>query len=183
MKSLIPEFIDEAFSAGERQGRFRAFALFIDLTDFTPLTEAMMNQGKEGAERLSLFLNSMFAPLVRMVYERGGFVPYFAGDAFHGIFPLSRNDEEQLESILQLANEIRQFVVSLPPVENFKVGVKQGLELGEAEWGIVGKDYVHSFYFRGSAIDGSSDARSCLGSRNQIKWKRDDHFWLPPDEY
>lgn len=159
MKSLIPEFIDEAFSAGERQGRFRAFALFIDLTDFTPLTEAMMNQGKEGAEKLSLFLNSMFAPLVRMVYERGGFVPYFAGDAFHGIFPLALHEEEQLESILQLANEIRQFVVDLPPVEKFKVGVKQGLELGEAEWGIVGKDEVHSFYFRGSAIDGSSDAQ------------------------
>ena len=52
MKPLIPEFIEESFSAGERRGTFPALALFIDLTDFTPLTESMMQKGKEGAEEL-----------------------------------------------------------------------------------------------------------------------------------
>ena len=146
MKPLIPEFIEEAFSAGERQGKFPALALFIDLTDFTPLTEGMMKKGKQGAEELSLFLNSMFAPLVKLVYQHGGFVPYFAGDAFHGIFPEEEDLDSQLERVLHLADEVRKFVKSLPPIETYKVGVKQGIAFGEVEWGIVGRKDINTFY-------------------------------------
>ena len=120
MKPLIPKFIEASFGNKQRQGSFSALALFVDLTDFTPLTEAMMTRGKEGAEQLSLFLNSMFGPLVKMVYEHDGFVPYFAGDAFHGIFPEEKDLEAQTKRILSLSVKIREYVEQLPAVDGFK---------------------------------------------------------------
>ncbi len=167
VKPLIPKFIEESFNNEQRQGSFSALALFIDLTDFTPLTEAMMNRGKDGAERLSLFLNSMFGPLVKMVYEHGGFVPYFAGDAFTGVFPEEKDLEAQVTRILALSKKVKDYVESLPPVDTFKVGVKQGVSLGTIEWGIVGSDNIHSFYFRGSAITSSSDAQ-CMAKEQEV---------------
>jgi len=168
VKPLIPKFIEESFKNEQRQGSFSALALFIDLTDFTPLTEAMMNRGKEGAEQLSLFLNSMFGPLVKMVYEHGGFVPYFAGDAFTGVFPEEEDLEMQVTRILSLSKKVKDYVEGLPPVESFKVGVKQGVSLGTVEWGIVGSDNIYSFYFRGSAITSSSDAQGMAKEQEVI---------------
>lgn len=131
--------------------------MFIDLTDFTPLTEQMMQRDKDGAEQLSVLLNGIFGPLVSLVYKYGGFVPYFAGDAFTGIFPV-KEDSIEVPDFIQVANEMRDLVRGLPPVEQFRVGVKLGLSEGIVEWGIVG-DQIRNFYFKGQAIDGSSNAQ------------------------
>ena len=68
MRNLIPHFIQQKFKAGSEHGNFEAFTLFIDLSGFTSLTETLMKQGKEGAEQLSFHLNSIFEPLVNLVY-------------------------------------------------------------------------------------------------------------------
>ena len=59
-----------------------------------------MQKGSEGAEELSVALNHIFQPMVHLVYEQGGFIPYFAGDSFTAIFPISNNsavDPETME--------------------------------------------------------------------------------------
>ena len=61
--------------------------MFVDLSGFTRLTETLMQKGAEGAEELSYILNHIFQPTVALVYEQGGFIPYFAGDSFTAIFP------------------------------------------------------------------------------------------------
>ena len=61
--------------------------MFVDLSGFTRLTESLMAKGPEGAEELSDVLNHIFQPTVELVYEQGGFIPYFAGDSFTAIFP------------------------------------------------------------------------------------------------
>jgi predicted ATPase/class 3 adenylate cyclase len=157
LRPLIPRFIAEQYQKGAKTGRFRARVMFIDLTDFTPLTEQMMLRDKDGAEQLSVLLNGIFGPLVSLVYKYGGFVPYFAGDAFSGIFPI-QDDCIEVPDFIQVANEMRDLVRGLPPVEQFRVGVKLGLSEGEVEWGIVG-DQIRNFYFKGQAIDGSSNAQ------------------------
>ncbi len=153
MKNLIPHFIQEQYLSGNTHGRIEAYTLFVDLSGFTPLTDALMRQGTRGAEELSNVLNEIFEPLVRMVYAKGGFIPYFAGDAFTAIFPA----EEQpmgAKDIIQgamLARNLfsqRQFRFG-----NFTIGIKFGLSYGTVEWGIVGRD-AKAFYFRGAPVDG-----------------------------
>ena len=76
VKNLIPHFIQEQYHQGKSKGQLQAFTMFIDLSGFTPLTEALMNRGHRGAEELSIILNDIFAPLVNLVYAKGGFIPY-----------------------------------------------------------------------------------------------------------
>ena len=87
MKNLLPHFIIEQFQNQNWEGGFETIIMFVDVSGFTPMTEALMKHGDEGAEVLSRILNKVFEPMVNAVYERGGFIAGFAGDAFSAIFP------------------------------------------------------------------------------------------------
>jgi len=153
VKNLLPHFIQEQYLDGNTQGQVEAYTLFVDLSGFTPLTEDLMRQGARGAEQLSNVLNEIFEPLVRMVYAKGGFIPYFAGDAFTAIFP-AEGQPMGVKDIIQgamLARNLfsqRQFRFG-----NFTIGIKFGLSYGTVEWGIVGGP-AKAYYFRGAPIDG-----------------------------
>ena len=122
------------------------------------MTEALMREGNEGAEKLSRILNSIFNPLVHLVYERGGFIPYFAGDAFTAIFP-KRKDPLYIHDFLLTADEISRLVSSPNFIfEEFRIGMKIGLSFGRVEWGIVGRG-VQSYYFRGPGIDQCAESQ------------------------
>lgn len=158
VKNLLPPFIQQKYISGKRKGRFQAYTMFVDLSGFTPLTEVLMQRGKEGAEQLSHILNDIFAPLVKLVYEQGGIIPYFAGDAFTAIF---REEEEVItvERFLNTAQQIRQFFQKQDFVfEEFPIGIKIGLSYGEVKWGIVGTENL-AFYFRGAAIHQSAESQ------------------------
>ncbi len=162
MRNLIPHFIQQQFKAGNEQGNFDAFTLFIDLSGFTSLTETLMKQGKEGAEQLSFHLNGIFEPLVNLVYCEGGFIPYFAGDSFTAIFPKS-SDQDTPEVLIKTAELLRDFFqkngVRKTRFGDFYFGIKIGLGEGDVEWGIVGNKRK-SFYFRGKAINDAAYSQS-----------------------
>ncbi|PHN07437.1 adenylate/guanylate cyclase domain-containing protein [Flavilitoribacter nigricans] len=152
MKHLIPHFIQEKFAAGERRGSIEAYTMFIDLSGFTPLTQSLMREESTGAEQLSLILNDIFEPLINLVYVRGGFIPYFAGDAFTAIFPVS-DTGIRAQDVVQTAIRARSlFSEREYQFSDFTIGIKIGLSYGEVEWGVVGAKHK-AYYFRGSAID------------------------------
>ncbi len=152
MKNLIPHFIQEQYSQEKWRGQLQAYTMFIDLSGFTPLTEALMGRGNRGAEELSNVLNDIFAPLVSMVYAKGGFIPYFAGDAFTAIFP-ARQTAITASEFIQTALQVRRFFSSRQfRFGEFTIGLKIGLSWGRVEWGIVGKQFK-SYYFRGAPIE------------------------------
>lgn len=132
--------------------------MFIDLSGFTPLTEALMNRGNRGAEELSIILNDIFAPLVNLVYAKGGFIPYFAGDAFTAIFPARQTALTPIE-FLQTALQVRRLFSSREfQFASFTIGLKIGLSWGRVEWGIVGEQHK-SYYFRGSPIENAAQCQ------------------------
>jgi len=79
VKNLIPHYIQDQFLSDRQTGAFRAYTMFVDLSGFTPLMDVLAREGSRGAEQMSGILNDIFAPLVRLVYTKGGFIPYFAG--------------------------------------------------------------------------------------------------------
>ncbi len=172
MKNLIPHFIQEQFLGGREHGSFEAFTMFIDMTGFTSLTERLLKNGTEGAERLSIILNNIFEPMVRLVYQKGGFIPHFAGDAFTAIFirqpstisatEVLRAAEEQLALLGQVNSKFTEFTIE----------VKIGLAHGTVEWGIMG-DAHKAFYFRGSAIDACAASQKWAGQQQIVM---DEHF-------
>jgi class 3 adenylate cyclase/tetratricopeptide (TPR) repeat protein len=158
VKPLIPHFIQEQFQKGQNSGEFDAFALFLDLSGFTAMTETLLQRGNEGAEILSNILNNIFNPLVETVYAQGGLIPYFAGDAFHAIFPYDQNDANG-KNILALAHNFIQRFGANQYSEEFIIKCKIGVTFGTVEWGIVGGAHK-SFYFRGTAIERSADCQT-----------------------
>ena len=55
--------------------------LSADLSGFTKLSEQLASMGKEGAEELTVLLNSVFEPMIGAVHHEGGDVLKFGGDA------------------------------------------------------------------------------------------------------
>lgn len=156
MKNFVPHFIQERFRRNETHGHFTAYAMFVDLSGFTHLTQTLMKRGNVGAEQLSSILNDIFGPMVELVYRRGGFIPYYAGDAFTAVFT---SDSISTEEFLDTAERLHGLTDG-PETEfhGFKIRTKIGLSYGDIEWGIVGGENK-SFYFRGAAINGSADAQ------------------------
>jgi tetratricopeptide (TPR) repeat protein/class 3 adenylate cyclase len=168
VQPLIPPFIQQRLRAGDLHGDIRAFALNIDLSGFTPLTESLMQRGLAGAEQLSVILNDIFEPLVSLVYTTGGFIPYFAGDAFTAVYPLELNRRYALH-LLQVAERVRQ---TFRDRDNdfgggFRIGVKAGIAAGTVSYGIVGEE-LRAFYFRGGAINAAAHCQSQAGEQEIV---------------
>ena len=168
MQPLIPPFIQQKLLAGDLSGELEAFTLNIDLSGFTPLTESLMGQGLQGAERLSVILNEVFEPLVSLAYAAGGFIPYFAGDAFTAIFPLPLDRLHALH-LLRTAERARQRFRERGNTfgEDFRIGIKAGVAAGTVRYGIVG-GALRAFYFRGPAIDGAATCQSLAGEQEIV---------------
>jgi predicted ATPase/class 3 adenylate cyclase len=174
LKHFLPHFIQENYRHNILHGHLQACTMFVDLSGFTRLTEKLMQKGPEGAEELSYSLNQIFQPMVTLVYQNGGFIPYFAGDSFTAIFPLSQQTEEHelthpqrmahvaLKAIHTAQLALRRFVDAHEQTDSVlalhNIGIKIGLSEGDVEWGIVG-DTRKAYYFRGEPIDGCSQAQ------------------------
>lgn len=81
--------------------KFPAAVMFADISGFTPLTEAMTKLGKDGVEKLSSELNKYFDILIKTIFDHGGDIIKFAGDAMLIVWPVSH--AEGLQGAVVLA--------------------------------------------------------------------------------
>ncbi|MBP7184649.1 MAG: tetratricopeptide repeat protein [Saprospiraceae bacterium] len=171
VKYLIPTHIQTQYLNASTYGEQSGFVMFVDLSGFTPLTEALMQQGKSGAEEMSLILNKIFEPLVHCVYQYGGMIPYFAGDSFTALFPQSHIDQKTAQEFISISLLMSK-VFGESNIYNsrfgeFEISIKMGLACGDWEWGIVGKE-IHSYYYKGQAIFDAANAQSLASAKEII---------------
>jgi class 3 adenylate cyclase/tetratricopeptide (TPR) repeat protein len=74
--------------------------LFGDVSGFTPLSEKLKKQGQQGAERITQIINQLFTQLVAVLFDHGGTLLKFGGDALLGLFPTG-NEAELAEGTLR----------------------------------------------------------------------------------
>lgn len=159
MRNLIPHFIQEHYLNQNFEGSFDGLTIFFDISGFTAMTEALMEHGDEGAEILSSILNRIFEPMVNLVYEHGGFISVFAGDAFTAIFPINESLPRATQSLLVLncAEKVQTLFaergLQKTTLGEYYLAVKAGVSFGQIKWGIVGKERK-AYFFSGEAIDG-----------------------------
>jgi len=162
MKNLVPLFIQNQYRKGCFAGQMQAVTMFVDISGFTRMTDALMQHRKDGIETLSDILSYVFGPTVRSIYKGGGFVSTYAGDAFTALFPVESDPVQVAQRALAAAQEIIQFFRVSGKYEcalgQFAFSAKVGLGLGPVEWAIVGDDAARLFYFRGDAIDACAQA-------------------------
>ncbi|MAT96045.1 MAG: hypothetical protein CL608_02685 [Anaerolineaceae bacterium] len=161
MHNLVPQFILEQLAQEEQHGTFTAVGLFVDISGFTQLMETLMQHGQHGAEVMASVMLAIFEPLVQFVFEQGGFVSNFAGDAFTAFFPIATAEEtavctqQAITAAWQAQNHLRTNPTSRTLYGDFQMTAKIGLSLGNAGWGIVtnANQERAAFYFHGTAVE------------------------------
>ncbi len=164
---LVPDFIFEKYRAGETNGFFQGAALFVDLSGFSTMTDALSTQGTHGAEVLADMMRVVFEPLVNAVYEQGGFVIGYAGDAFNAIFPAEQDSGRAMKRCLSSALTMQVHTKShsqvSTPYGEFSIRIKVGIGFGKTTWQIFksinGKRA--SYWFRGESLNGAVAGEEC----------------------
>ena len=164
MHRVVPELIIEKYRNGEYHGEFLAVSLFLDLTGFSSMTDALMQHGQHGAEVLTNLMHGVFDPLVENIFTHGGKIVSFAGDGIMALFPVEGEPKEMALHALSAAWTIQHRLQANPQRQTmfgkFQFSVKIGLGLGPVTWGILrSSDGSHAtYYFRGPAVDDAAHA-------------------------
>jgi predicted ATPase/class 3 adenylate cyclase len=164
MRQLVPHFILEKYLANETRGSLPAAGIFVDLSGFSTMTDALAVYGQLGAETLTQVMRGIFEPLVEAVYAQGGFVVGYAGDAFQAIFLEDAARAPAALRGLAAVAAIQEHTRTHPRVGTsfgeFPISLKAGLGYGEVTWLLMNSsDHNQATYcVRGSSVDNSVEA-------------------------
>ncbi len=135
--------------------------MFVDLSGFSFMTEVLSAQGAHGAEILADMMRVVFDPLVNAVYQQGGFVIGFAGDAFTAVFPAGQDPVETAMRCLSSAAAMQAHTKShsqiSTPYGTFTIRIKAGIGFGRTTWQIFRSinNKRASYWFRGESLNGA----------------------------
>ena len=122
-------------------------ALFADLQGFTPFTEA-----RPPTETVRV-LNRYFSAAVPAIFNNGGTIIQFAGDAIVAVFnaPLEqpRHALAAARAALRMQQDIEMIVKEDPTLPRFRVGIATGAALV----GNVGSEEFRNFVAHGDAVN------------------------------
>jgi predicted ATPase/class 3 adenylate cyclase len=168
VRGLTPDLILDEVAAGRSNGSLPAICLFVDITGFTPLTTELMQHGIEGAEVLANVLDMLFNPLIEAVYQQGGFVAGFAGDAFKAVFPGDDADVARAATAAawQIRRQLSEDSDQMTRFGRFHFTGKVCMAAGHVTWRIWQatevlpdpKGQCAAFMFGGSALDACMEA-------------------------
>jgi class 3 adenylate cyclase/tetratricopeptide (TPR) repeat protein len=167
MRKLVPGFILEKYQAGQLRGSLDAASLFVDLSGFSKMADALAQHGQYGAETLTEVMRFIFDPLVNSVYSQRGFVVGYAGDSFTAIFPEEQATgpamRRSLAAALEMHEHVRAFQEIKTPYGNFPISIKVGLGYGVATWQIFtsADRKKATFCMRGESVRSAVIAEEC----------------------
>ena len=119
-------------------------ALFADISGFTPLTEALVQElgPQRGAEELTRYLNLVYDAVIDALHHYGGSVVAFAGDA---ITCWLDGDDGQLATVCALAMQqamLRVGTVRTPAGKTITLAMKAAVASGSARRFLVGNPAI-----------------------------------------
>lgn len=173
MHILVPQLILDKYKQGNHHGDFPAIGLFVDMSGFSTMTNDLVQYGQHGAEVLAIVMREAFLPLICSVYDHGGFISNFAGDAFTALFPVKNGDQSGVKNCIAAAWGIKRNMAETPvrstPYGEFEITARVGIGTGSASWGIVTSEQKNraAYYIRGSAIENCAESEK-LASPGEI---------------
>jgi class 3 adenylate cyclase/tetratricopeptide (TPR) repeat protein len=167
---IVPDLIIENYRTGNYRGSMRAAGMFLDISGFSGMTDALMQHGEHGPEVLAEMMRAVFDPIVSAIFAQGGIIVGYAGDAISALYPVEADDASACRRALAAAFIIQQTLHSKQPYETnygtFRISAKIGLSLGAVSWAILRArdDSTATYYFRGEAVTEAARAEQHAGA-------------------
>ncbi len=152
----VPDFILAQLGAGKLQGDFEGYVLMLDIVEFTGIVEELQNQGLRGSDSIGSLLNQVLQEPIKSIYDHGGFVSLFVGDAVCAIFP-----GRDSSGLLAALSEIRKHQASprklSASVKTVHISLQEMISFGEIRWRIFPDKHQYEYLFFGPAIRQMAD--------------------------
>jgi adenylate cyclase len=123
--------------------------MFADISNFTQLTEQM------APKQMVALLNTMFSRFDAMTDKYGLEKIKTIGDAYMLVGGLTRNREDYVKSVVDMAVDMRKFVSVHTDLTRLNIGIHIGIATGPAVAGVIGsKRFIYDVW--GDAVNMAS---------------------------
>ncbi len=137
---------------------------FLDISGFTPLSEALSKHGREGTEILTHTISSYFRKALESVFVFGGDVVKFGGDALTILFERNPGEDKSApllracSSALSVTASVSTYE-AMTPFGTFCLKLKIGIASGTVQFMVLGDPSTRLEYiFSGDPIDKTAEA-------------------------
>lgn len=115
--------------------------MFVDITSFTQMTEQMVPKQMVG------MLNKLFSWFDSLTDKYGLEKIKTIGDAYMVVGGLTRNREDYVKNIVDMALEMQQHIALHPELSRYKLGIHIGIATGPAVAGVIGsKRFIYDVW-------------------------------------
>ena len=131
--------------------------LCADLSGFTVLTSQLAAIGRQGSEEVSAIINQMFNRLLGAVYDGGGEVVKFAGDAITAFFAAEQMGADHAalaaDAAIQMQTAMRDFAMVATSRGAFRLRVRITVHSGSVFLAEVGDEQHRELIVTGRAVN------------------------------
>jgi len=144
IKYLLPYVSDVVINSLSSKRRYEKVIegtlVFADISGFTAISEKLASMGRIGGEKLTDIINKCFNPLLDIVFDWGGDVIKFGGDAFLILFRGDDKSKKAFYCAINLIEWISKNGKIETPVGEFQLGIHAGISQGSIFNVIIGRN-------------------------------------------
>ena len=139
--------------------------LYADVSGFTAISEKLAQRGKEGAEELTHLMNTYFTAMLDFVFQYGGDVLLFGGDALVAFFEGHRHLLRTLRCALRMQAGMKCFRLVDTSQGRFRLEMRIGVDAGEVLLANLGeKSHRFHYLIAGETVQTLAQTESAAGT-------------------
>ena len=115
--------------------------VFVDISGFTSLSERLARRGRIGAEELTAVLNRVFGHMLDIVFQRGGSLLKFGGDALLLLFDTADHVMQACAATVEMRAALREASKEKTSVGRINLKMSSGIHTGSIDFFLVGSSH------------------------------------------